>query len=175
MTGRAREFVQQMLPMYVTEKALGKVGIYRETRAFAQIGDNRIVQETRFVRQHREMDVTSFGDAYQQTMVVSPGLDATVAGSQEEVDLFALLLIHQGILGQLESETRALNDAQKETRKEQGKVSERDNALLAMWRKLGKKRRANLRASDPKVAALCEMLEEEREHEARMNAEDWDY
>jgi hypothetical protein len=175
MNGRAGEFVQQMLPMYVTEEALGKVGVHRIEERNHFRPDGPVTKETRFYRPHREVDVTSYGDLYNQTMVVSPGLDVRVTGDQGEVDMLALLLIHQGILNQLDSETKALALAHKETTKEMKKVSERESALLSMWDGFGKKRRANLMASDPKVAALCEKLEEEREHERRMDAEGYDY
>jgi hypothetical protein len=75
----------------------------------------------------------------------------------------------------LEYEKEADARARKEIRTQEKAISERDAALLAMWDKLGKKRRANLMASDPKVAALCEKLEEESEHERRMDAMEYDY
>lgn len=175
MDGSAREFVQQMLPMYINDEELGKVGIHRETRSFAQIGSKRFVQETRFYRPHHEMDVTSYGDTYKQLVVTSPGLDETVTGEKEDIDLFALLLIHQGIHMQLASEERSNAEKAKAIARQHGEIKERDSALLAMWGKLGKKRRANLRASDPKVADLCERLEEEAENERRMDAMEFDY
>jgi hypothetical protein len=175
MTGKAGEFVQQMLPMYITDEALGGVGIYREVTRQAWSASDQVKTETRFYRAHREVDVTAFGDAYNQTMVLSPGLDARVTGSKSDIDLFALLLIHQGILEQLEYEKEADARARKEIRTQDKIISERNTALLAMWDKLGKKRRANLQESDPKVAALCEELEEDREHERRMDAMEYDY
>lgn len=171
MTGEARDFVQQMLSMYVSDEELGKVGIHREVKRRTSLGsDQRVTTEAQFYRAHREVDATSYGDTHRQTMVVSPGLDATVTGSKEDVDLFALFLIHQGVLVQKESEERSNAEKAKRIAEQYADIKERNAALIAMWAKLGKKRRANLRASDPKVAALCERLEEEREREARREA-----
>jgi hypothetical protein len=174
MEGGAREFVQQMLPMYVNEEELGKVGIYREMTRQAWARDqNKSV--TRFYRTHREVDVTSMGDAFRQVIVTNPGLDAQVTGTPHDIDLFALLLIHQGVQEQFASE-RALTARQaKDIRAQQGIIAQYASGLRAMYAKLGKKRRANLAKSDPVVASLCEELEAAEAEERRMDAMEFDY
>jgi hypothetical protein len=129
------------------------------------------------VRDHREVDVTSYGDAYPQTLVVSPGLHVEVADTPDlrETKVFAMGLLIDGLEMQLDGEKRTFADLSRKYRKLDAVNDQKSADLLVLYDRMGKKARATFAAKHPDVAKRLEELDDERERERRADSyyNDW--
>jgi hypothetical protein len=176
MDGSAREIVDGYLSGIDLDTYLNEIGVHHVQRGMRAMS-SAIVVDHEFVRQHREVDVTSYGDTYRQTMVVSPGLSVKVAdvGDSRETKILAAFLLIQGLKMQLDGEKRAFTALSARYSAVLAQNDQQSADLLVLYDRMGKKARTTFAAKHPDVAKRLEELDDERERERRADSycNDW--
>jgi hypothetical protein len=178
MSGPAREIVDGYLSGIDLDTYLNEIGVHhvrRRLRAMSRA--NPAIDEHEFVRPHREMDVTSYGDDSPQRLVMSPGLSVRVEDEADgrETKILAAFLLIQGLKMRLDGEERAFADLSRKYRKLDAQNDQKSADLLVLYDRMGKKARATFATKHPDVAKRCEELDDERERERRADSyyNDW--
>jgi uncharacterized coiled-coil protein SlyX len=173
MDGPARELNEGYLARIDLDTFLNGIGIYRATqRHRLGPGPGPAIVENVFVRDHREVDVTSYGDAYPQTLVVSPGLHVEVADTPDlrETKIFAMGLLIDGLEMRLDGEERAFADLSRKYRELDAENDRKSADLLVLYDRMGKRAKKTFAAKHPDVAKRLEELDDERERERRADS-----
>jgi hypothetical protein len=177
MDGSAREIVDDYLSGIDLDTYLNEIGVSYALRSTHALPSSPVVKEHQFVRPHREVDVTSYGDTYRQTMVASPGLDVRVTDGPDgrETKILAAFLLIQGLMMRLDGEKRAFTALSARYSAVLAQNDQRAADLLVLYDRMGKKARTTFAAKHPDVAKRLEELDDERERERRADSycNDW--